>query len=424
MKENLTDRRLRALQPAPAGTRIMIWDATVPSFGVRVTDKGSATFIVMRRLKGGSLIRRTIGSAWPVPWRGPKDEDLPIPLARAREEARRVLFEMSNGIDPKVKREAAAQAEKKKQDNAFETVAEAFIAQHVEGLRSKANVTSAIRGKIVPAWRGRPIGEITKADVIKLIRKDADKYPTASYHLLAYAKKLFGWAVAQDCYGVETSPCGTGVTASDLIGKREARQRVLSDGELRAIWKAAPELKYPFADLIRLLALTGQRLRECANADWKEIDLDKALWTIPAARMKGKTAHEVPLAPTALDLLRALPRGTGSFVFSTTGGRRPVSGFSRAKTRVDQLLGKDFEAWTFHDLRRTMRTHLGGMPIPTNVAEMTIAHAQPGLHKVYDRHSYREEKRRALELWEGRLNSIVEPKAGVNVVALTARVSA
>jgi hypothetical protein len=84
-------------------------------------------------------------------------------------------------------------------------------------------------------------------------------------------------------------------------------------------------------------------------------------------------------------------------------------------------LGQSFEPWTFHDLRRTMRTHLGGLPVPPNVAELVIAHAQPGLHKVYDRHTYRDEKRRALELWEGRLMSIAEPGVHGNVVQITAR---
>ncbi len=166
--------------------------------------------------------------------------------------------------------------------------------------------------------------------------------------------------------------------------------------------------------------MTGQRLREVANAEWKEFDLDQAVWTIPATRMKGNAAHEVPLPGAVADMLRTLPRGTGPFVFSTTGGRRPVSGFSKAKERLDGLLA-DVGPWTFHDLRRTMRTNLGGLPVPTNVAEMCIAHAQPGLHKVYDRHSYRDEKRRAFELWAARLLSIVEPRKTTNVLQIGGR---
>lgn len=109
-KEVLTVRRLKALAPAAPGKRDMIWDAALPSFGVRVTDKGSAAFVVMRRLKGGKLIRRTIGFAWQVPLRGPKE--LPFPLAEARAQAREILVEMSKGIDPKEKRRAQIKAER------------------------------------------------------------------------------------------------------------------------------------------------------------------------------------------------------------------------------------------------------------------------------------------------------------------------
>ncbi|MEJ0093499.1 MAG: tyrosine-type recombinase/integrase [Methylocella sp.] len=419
MKEVLTDRRLKALVPAPPGERVMIWDAVVPSFGVRVTDKGSATFVIMRRL-GGKLIRRSIGPAWQVPLRGPKE--LPVGLAVAREEARSALFDITRGVDPKEKRRAERNEKQKQQENSFGVVAEAFIAQHVKNLRSAANVSSAIRQKLIPAWGDRPISDITRSDVIKIVKKDAEAHPTASRHLLAYCKKLFGWAVAQDCYGLTASPCDRGVTASDLIGKSEPRARVLGDAELRAIWSASSRLGYPFSDFMHFLLLTGQRLREVANAEWREVDLDRGLWTIPAGRMKGKVAHEVPLAPEALALLSSLPRGTGPCVFSTTGGHRPVSGFSKAKARLDKLLDSEVENWTFHDLRRTMRTHLGGLPVPTNAAELVIAHAQPGLHKVYDRHTYREEKRRALELWAKRLSSIVETKECLAVAPYLARV--
>jgi integrase len=74
----------------------------------------------------------------------------------------------------------------------------------------------------------------------------------------------------------------------------------------------------------------------------------------------------------------------------------------------------------FHDFRRTVRTALSGLPVPDNVAELVIAHAKPGLHKVYDQHAYRDEKRRALDLWASKLLSIVEPKtSGDNVVFLS-----
>lgn len=151
---------------------------------------------------------------------------------------------------------------------------------------------------------------------------------------------------------------------------------------------------------------------------WNEIDLDTGLWTIPETRMKGGVTHEVPLPPIAVEILKLLPRWSGPYVFSTTSGVKPISNFSKVKLRIDTAMKEQIAPWTFHDLRRTMRTALGALP--SNVVEIIIAHAQPGLHQVYDRHSYRDEKRRALELWANRLAALVEPNDN-NVIQITAR---
>jgi integrase len=216
-------------------------------------------------------------------------------------------------------------------------------------------------------------------------------------------------------FGVEVSPVER-LKPSDLIGKREARDRVLSDAELRAIWDAAESMGYPYGPLIRLLILTGQREREIAGMRWSEVDFSKQLLTIAAARMKGGRAHEVPLSPAAAALLEALPRFTGECVFSTTGGEKPINGFGKAKARIDRLSG--VAGWVFHDLRRTMRTHLSALPVQDLVRELVIAHAKPGLHRVYDQHAYEDEKRQCLELWERRLLSIVGPPPGPKVLQL------
>jgi Arm DNA-binding domain len=146
MKTLLTDRFIKSLKPAPAGTRVTTWDSAVPSFAVRTTDAGSASFIVMRRIRGGKPIRRTIGVAWRIPL--PKGIDaLPYSLSQAREDARAMLIEMSHGVDPKVRRIAEAQAKDRAKENSFELVAEAYIKAHVSTLRAKAEVTSVIRKK-------------------------------------------------------------------------------------------------------------------------------------------------------------------------------------------------------------------------------------------------------------------------------------
>jgi integrase len=190
---------------------------------------------------------------------------------------------------------------------------------------------------------------------------------------------------------------------------------VLTDDELRAVWRAAGE--YPFGAFVKMLILTGQRRGEVAGMRWSEVNGD--LWTLPPERMKGDAAHEVPLSGMAVELLESLPHvGGGDYVFSTTAGQRPISGFSKNKRRLRAGNG-----WTLHDLRRTVRTRLSGLGVPDLISELIIAHRRPELHAIYDLHTYREEKREALEKWAARLLSIVEPPPD-NVVPLKERANA
>jgi integrase len=405
MKTLITDRLLRGLKPAPAGKRTVVWDSAVPGLCVRVTDKGTASFSVMRRIRGDKYpMRRVLGVAWPVPF--PAGRPLPYPLSSAREDARAMILDMAKGIDPRETQAAHKQAEAQRKANSFSAVCDEFLRRHVRKLRSAADVEATIRRELIPRWRERPIGEIGRRDVIALIEEIADSgRPAAARKAYALASSIFSYAVARGI--VEASPC-TSVKISTLIGGIEPRQRVLSDGEIRSLWQASEDIEYPGGPFIKLLLLTGQRLREVAGMSWSEIDLEKSLWVIPAERMKANTAHEVPLSAAVVDILKSLPRwATGDCVF-TVNGRTPITGFSKLKSRIDSAMG-EVAHWTFHDLRRTMRTGLGALPIPANVAELCIGHVQVGMHKIYDRHSYRSEKLRAFELWAARVAEIVEP---------------
>lgn len=446
MKKKLTVRGINALKPAVSGKRYDVWDTEVPNFGVRVTDTGKISFNVMRRIGPSAPVRRVVAEhRCGVEY----TEGL---LSHAREDARAALRDMARGIDPKAKAEveraaavaAEKAAEREKADraaNSFENVVEDFIKRHVLAtdkgrpkLKSGTEVAATIRREIVPKWKDRPVTEIARRDVVKLLEDVVDDgRASVAHHLLAYLSKLFNWAIARDTYGLQASPITRGM-GKDIIGAKKPRQRVLSAAEMVEVWQASAALPSPFGAFVRMLLVTGQRLREVANAKWSEIDLDAKLWTIPAARMKGDAAHEVPLSPLAIGITESLAkpedRKLGAYVFTTTGGKAPISGFSKAKIALDQIVNEartkaDLGAepiapFVFHDLRRTMRTALSGLPVPDLVAELVIAHAKPGLHKVYDQHAYRDEKRRALDLWAAKLLSIVQPDANSNVIPLRA----
>jgi integrase len=453
MKKKLTVRGINALKPAdpdksfvvwgetfkPA-ERYDIWDTEVSNFGVRVTETGKISFNVMRRIgPKGAPVRRVVaehrcGAEY--------TEGL---LTQAREDARRVIRDMAQGTDPKAKaerdREAARAAEVTRAANSFEAVAEDFIKRYVLAtekgrpkLKSGAEVAATIRREIIPKWRGRLITDIARRDVVKLLEDVVDDgRASVAHHLLAYVSKLFNWAIARDAYGLQSSPIIRGM-GKDSIGAKKPRQRVLNTAEIADVWQASDALPSPFNAFVRMLLVTGQRLREVANARWSEFDLEAKLWTVPAARMKGDTAHEVPLSPLAIAIIDSLAkpedRKPGAFVFSTTSGKASISGFSKAKVALDRVINgkrvevdpgtEPIEPFVFHDLRRTMRTALSGLPVPDLVAELVIAHAKPGLHKIYDQHTYRDEKRRALDLWADKLLSIVEPGRESKVVKFAA----
>jgi integrase len=257
--------------------------------------------------------------------------------------------------------------------------------------------------------------------------------------VLAYAKRLFRWAAAPARPRGERlrgNPTLALSARKDFDIVPSQRQTALSPDDLRLIWRAAGELGEPFGLFFRMLMLTGQRRNEVADMMWSELDVERdKIWVIPAERMKAKRSQEVPLTPAMVALLTemAARRGRGDYVFSTTFGERPISGFSKAKARLDKLIVEmhiadvgaeeaqrhPLPAWVIHDLRRAVRTGLGAIPsVPHDIRELVIAHVPSTLVQTYDLHAYRDEKRQALTLWNERLARVVEPPPADNVLRI------
>ena len=395
-------------------------DPAVPGLFVRVSPLGHKSFAFYTRFPGR-----------PHPTRRALGEVGAITLEAARARARRWIGWIRQGLDPEEAEREEKLAAARQEKRTFASVAEEYI-EHIKrvGQRKADVVERNIRNALLPEWAGRRIETITAQDVAAVVRSRASRgvrkkggAPRMAHNLFDNIRSLFSWAVP---VYLDQSPCER-LRPTKLIGPKKPRTRVLTDRELRGFWAAAEAMPYPYGPLYRMLAMTGQRKSEVAEARWREFDLDKAVWSIPPERMKMDHPHVVPLAPAMVDLLRALPRfAKHDHLFSTTLGMKPVNGFSKNKTRLDRRvlaeLRKDdpaarLEPFVIHDIRRTMRTHLSGLPIPENVRELVIAHAKPGLHKVYDQHAYQDEKREALTLWGARLRSIVEPPPA-NVVPM------
>ena len=216
--------------------------------------------------------------------------------------------------------------------------------------------------------------------------------------------------------------------------RERARKRILTDDEIRDLWSAqdsgAKDLPSCYPAYIRALLLTAVRRAECAQMAWRETepvrcdDFDGDVWTIPAARMKGKLDHAVPLTPAVLGLIGDIPKDTKArpFVFSTTGGGRPFSGYSKAKAALDKEIAKlrrkdgrgPMPGWVLHDLRRTAKTLMGRAGVRPDISERVLAHVIPGVEGIYDRWGYLPEKHDALTRLAALVDRIIHPATNVS----------
>jgi integrase len=425
-KRYFNDRWLKSLKPSAPGKRREVWDTIIPGFGARINDEkdharagkaGRISFVLYSRYPGSRAPeRRTLGR-WPE-----------LSLEKARHKAAEWRSQIAKGIDPKDAEEEVRLARLRQMDSTFASVTQKFIEYINANKERKAKAVERELQPFIKAWGHRPIASIKPTDVALTIEATVRRGKRAqARNEFGHIRRLFRWAIP---LYLEHSPCAQ-LSPKRLIGERQRRDRVLSDVEISALWKASGSLGYPYGPLYRLLLLTGLRLSEVSEASWDEFDFEEFVWTIPAARMKktGSEAkpHMVPLTDAMLEVLDLLPRfQNGKFLFSSQNGPKPIKAvyFSRPKIKLDelmqQLLGNRPPAWTNHDIRRTVRTKLSALRIPEEVREAVLAHARPGIKGHYDMHSYLDEKRDALTQWAAKLRDIVEPSESV-VVELRGR---
>jgi integrase len=379
----LTDRAVRALKPR--AKQYDVPDGNVRGLALRV-NKASKTFVFVGRINGGKATRHKLG-CYPE-----------MSLADARAKALEWRVAIAQGRDPS--RETSGNAARAALPR-FAYVCELYFADMKRrGLRRAHEVEREIRRTMISRWASKPIDTIDRMDVLSVIDDILTRQKSAqAHHVLSFASRLFNFAIERGY--IEHSPCDR-IKPSRLIGPKVARTRILTDEELRVLWGAAENMGYPWGPFVQMLMLTGQRRTEVAHARWTEID--SGIWVIPSTRYKTGAAHSVPIVPELRRLLDSISYSDCDYLF-TSNGRTPIAAFSKAKRRIDAAM--QAEDWTFHDVRRTMRTHLSALPIPDLVRELVIGHAQRGLHKIYDRHLYADEKTKALLLWTSRLIRIV-----------------
>jgi len=388
MREKLTPSFVKTAAPKTGLDREIFWDKSLPGFGLMVTEAGSKSWVVQYRA-GHKSRRTTIDSV--------------LSLDKARKRARAILGKVANGGDPIAEERAKAAAA----ENTLQSVAQEYLKREGKNLRSGATRRATLGRWVFPKLGTRQIGDIKRSEISRLLDHIEDNAgPVQADMVLAFLRRVFNWHASRtDDF---SSPIIRGMSRSSP--RERARQRILSEDELRAIWHA--EIPQPWGAFVRFLLLTAVRRNEAARMARSE--LSGSEWTIPAGRYKTKNDVTLPLSAAAQKVLADMPRfGTDEYVF-TVNGRTRLAAFSRGKTAIDRASG--VTGWTLHDLRRTARSLMSRAGVPSDHAERCLGHIIPGVRATYDRHKYQAEMLRAFEALASQIERIVNPQD--NVIAL------
>ncbi|MBY5762554.1 integrase arm-type DNA-binding domain-containing protein [Rhizobium leguminosarum] len=424
MSKALTVKFIANAKPGLA--RLELPDAACPGLYLIVNPTGAKSWAVRYRFAGkpkkltlGPVLTERVAA---LPAGMAPDLGEGHTLAEARARAGESLALVQEGADPAQEGKFTRQ---KGESDTVNSILDDFLSRHVEKnnrpstqRETKRFLTMYVR----PAIGGKKVKRVTKADLNAAIDRVIEEGgPASANRVLAILKKFFGWCVERDI--LTSSPAETMRPPAQNV----SRDRVLTDQEIGWLWKASGEFPYPFGALWRLLILTAQRREEVAGATQKEFSLNggNPLWVIPRDRSKNGHENAVPLSPAAAGLVASLPTIAGSaFIFSTTG-ETSVSGYSRAKRRLDarmlEIAQEDAAArgddpssvtlapWRLHDLRRTAASGLARLGAPIHVVEAILNHRSgtiSGVAAIYNRHDYAAEKRAWLTRWAETVESI------------------
>jgi integrase len=403
MQRDINDAWLRVQRP-PAAGRLEVWDTRVTGLVLRITPSGAASWSVRLRTKDGKRTRPTLG-AWPA-----------VGIADARRRALTLIAAIHGGADPVAHKRAvrAERAARAAEPTVAERVAEWLTAREADEARplrprSAEEYRRAMRRDVLPRLGGRALRATTREDWTKLIAAKRRSAPAMASLLYRTASAFLGHAEAHGWITASPLPRrGLAAIAPPLA----SRERVLTDEELRAVWRGSGQLNPKPRAFVRLLMLTAAREMEVADIAAGEVDCAAGCWTIPRGRTKNGRPHTVPLGPLALAEVEAIWPEHGEhtspdwrLLGAIPGGG--LRGFSKLKARLDALSG--VTGWRWHDLRRTARTGMTRLGVPREHAEAAINHVsgRSKLERTYDRHDYGPEIAAALWRWQAHVTALV-----------------
>jgi integrase len=381
------------------------YDAIVPGLVLRVNSGGAKVWHVRYYVKGidkhgkrGNFPRTHRLKRFPI-----------LKVKEAREAARAFLGDPQKALA-------------KSDAGSFKEVAANFIKRHVDHkkLRSKKEIERCLNKYVYPRWGDRPFADLTRTDVNVLLDEIVDKHgPVQADMVLGIISSICTWYQSRNESYV--SPIVKRMRRSNPVERR--RTRILDDDEIRVFWEVASECR-SFGALVKVLLLTGQRLRKVAHLRWDDISAD-GIWTVRTEPREKGNPGSLRLPPIALGIINAQPRLAGNpYVFVARNGG-PMNSFTERKQDIDRKLKAripTMKPWVLHDLRRSARSlmsrrELGVLP---HIAEQVLGHKIPGVEGIYDRHGYDEDKTDALNKLATLIARIVNPPQD-NVVAMTGR---
>jgi integrase len=390
MTKSLTPIAVEKLKPA--ASRYEIADGGQRGLKLVVFPSGQKSFVVRYRFNGVKR-KLTLGH---------------VGLAAARKAAAGALYEVHEGKDPAAAKQAVAASTKE----TVRWVCEEYLKREGGKLRNARDRQQALERLVYPTLGNIPLASLRRGQIVRLLDHIQDNNGDRMADLaLAYLRRALNWHARRvDDF---SSPIIDGMGCYNA--SERARSRVLSDDELRKIWRASAT-QHPFHAFVRFLLLTTCRRSEARLLTWPEIkDGD---WHLPAARNKTKEDLTRPLSSATQDLLRHVPRVADCpYVFTVTGAR-PIS-MSKLTAAFRRRCG--VEGWTLHDLRRTARTLLCRAGVAPDHAERCLGHVVGGVRGVYDKHTYHAEMRHAFEALASTISQVVGPAPGDVVTRLRSR---
>ena len=452
-RKPLTAVTIKNARADPA-RRVEIPDAGCPGPRLLVQPTGAKSWVMWFRTAKGdgasTMAKLTLG---PVDLgQGEAEPKMggPLTLSAARKIAGEINHRRASGVDVVAEWRALRGARRAERDEKAATRFGALAVQFVEnyarpkqrrwvetarllGLREAEGGMQPIPGGLAERWASRPVSDLGPRDVLTVLDECQHKSPPGLRRrrssstksegmrraMFATLSKFFNWSAGR--LVIDRNPCAK----LDRPAVPRDRERSLSEAEIRAFWRACDAMGEPFGQALKLLLLTGQRLNEIAQMRAAEIGADRTTITFGPHRTKNRREHFIHLLPMARAVLKSIHQIAGCpYVFSTNG-RTPISGFSRAKARLDALmereLGVALEPFRLHDLRRTCATIMSKEGIPPIVIEKALNHASGaagGLVGTYQRNHYISERRAAFKAYEQRLADIFEQRESCNVVPI------